>query len=207
MSHDPAKIQVPLPEKSTDRRIRPKGPNNLAITREELAEYRKLDSDGKRSWTVRKKLELGKPHARQVTPLKEKAEKKSLDEERRRMNRELSLHEMRTAKEMQGEMSRLMKKYQYNPVEKLFQVLTSGKLPIKEQMILNKFLVPYVTPTLKAIDVQQETKMNVSFTIQSFRGASQEDLKPAAKLYGDDEYEEFLLENDEEDGLLEKALE
>jgi len=193
--------QLPSPIKDPARRIRKGGPKKLAVTPEELEEYLALPFKERQGWTKRELNRRARAKGQKLPCSPQASERKAEKQEKVKG----ALARARTANEMQGELAALMKEFGYNPLRELFQVLTSGDLPPKEAVALNKFLVPYITPTLKAIDVQQETKMNVSVSINSYRGANMDDMKAAVKVHSASEYAEFaeIGEAEDDDGLLE----
>ena len=89
----------------------------------------------------------------------------------------------------------LMDKHDLNPLEELIKMANDSETSATARKEILKFLVPYLFPTLKSVDVQQETKMNVTVSVQSYRGASQKDVLPA-EMVDSSEYDEFETEDD-----------
>jgi len=103
----------------------------------------------------------------------------------------------------QSRMQSLMEEFDIEPVKELMKMIKrrgKGGLVAKDRAQMLKFLVPYTTPQLKAIDIQQETKMTVSVNITSFRGASQEMLQAESVQMDESEYADF--DESEEDSTL-----
>lgn len=102
--------------------------------------------------------------------------------------------------EEQLKIKELLEKYGVDPIEGLLQDLQNPKLAVKEKIAIRKFLVPYVVskkPDIKSVDIQQDLRMSVNVTVQSFRAASQDAMMPV-NLVDEDDYNEFML--DTEDG-------
>jgi hypothetical protein len=80
----------------------------------------------------------------------------------------------------------------HNPMEAIVKLAKTSK-EMKVRMELNKYLVDKLVPNLRAVDMQQKVKMQVSVRIQSFKDASQEALKKTAPAaaYVDADYSEF----------------
>lgn len=95
----------------------------------------------------------------------------------------------------------LMEKHKIDPLEGLMIDLNNRTISTKDKIAIRKFLVPYMVskkPELKALDVQQDIKMNVSVKIQSYRDASKEDFMVNVTQVDDSEYDEFTEEVDDE---------
>lgn len=103
--------------------------------------------------------------------------------------------------EIRGELRLLMERYGYDPLEALIKARTAkgkGRMSAKDAMALDRFLVPYVTPTLKSVDLQQDLKMSVNVSVTSFRDATALDVAvPAMRRVSAAEYEEFLGQEDD----------
>lgn len=96
----------------------------------------------------------------------------------------------------------LLAKYKVDPLEGLLRDLNSPRVPAKEKIAIRKFLLPYVVskkPELKAMDIQQDIKMNVSVTVKSFSKASAEDLfnVTPTRTVDPSDYDEFMADASE----------
>lgn len=102
--------------------------------------------------------------------------------------------------EMQGAIDVLLTRYGIDPLEELLKLCKKGSTGIskKEKVTIYKFLMPYIHATKKSIDIQQDLKMSVSVTLQSYQGAPQKVMNFTGPAISDSEYDEFtdnLLEN------------
>ena len=101
----------------------------------------------------------------------------------------------------------LMKKHQVDPLEGLLLELKDPDLKPQERIAILKFLVPYTLskkPELKALDVQQDMKMSVTVNVQSFRDMTKAEALDvsAENIVGDDEYDEFTKDLEEDPELI-----
>lgn len=88
----------------------------------------------------------------------------------------------------------------YDPLTELISIAKNHKTDKKLRADLNKYLVDKLVPNLRSLDVQKKTKMSVTVKVQSFRDASQKELKQLAKIeeFKDADYAEFEeIEDDE----------
>ena len=156
----------------------------LKLRKYEKIHYDSLDRKGKIAFTKARKAKMTKNLGKHAKP-HDQIGKEKLDP--------------KTVNEMRGAMSEMLKKHNFDPVEELLLYAMDENTKHTDKISVCKFLVPYITPTLKSVDIQQDLKMNVSVTLQSFQGANQMKMVQEAKLLDESEYEEF--EGDEiEDG-------
>jgi hypothetical protein len=85
----------------------------------------------------------------------------------------------------------------HNPLEFLVKMAKSAR-DAKTKVELNKYLSDKLVPNLRAVDMQQKLKMNVTVRIQSFRGSETTKApEPARTPFVDADYEEFEGDGDE----------
>ena len=111
--------------------------------------------------------------------------------------------------EEQARILAMMEKHGVDPLDGLLRDLNNSKVSAKEKIAIRKFLLPYVAskrPELKAVDVQQDVKMNVSISINSFRGMNVADTVKTVELVPETEYLEFMDES-LKDGEMESTIE
>ena len=96
-----------------------------------------------------------------------------------------------TATQMRGQLAAMLKKHDLDPLEELIIYAKNAKTPRKEKKEIYKFLTPYVTPTLKSVDLQADHRMNVTVQMQSFGGATQRDVR-TAEMVDESEYDDFI---------------
>jgi hypothetical protein len=177
----------------------------VKMTPEEAEAYGKMSRAEKISFTVQRKMGKAKsdgkknPMGAQKMTAKQRGKSKELRDRERAVARKEG--ESLDVRKMQGRMREMIATHGLDPLEELFVLLKKkgkGALPAKEKVALYRFLVPYITPQLKAVDIQQETKMTVSVQVQSFKGASQESLRDRESEQKDSEYDEFVQDDDNE---------
>jgi hypothetical protein len=185
------------------------------MTPEQRAEYESLDRAGRIKYTMRLKAEQAEakgqksPYGRQLARARKikrdnvdacQAMKKTTDRQMAGVAPKAagpSISDMRLA------VQELLLEHKINPIAELLIMAKKkgkGALPLKDKKDIYKFLTPYIAPTLKAVDVQQESKMTVNVNIQSFSATSQKDLRAEVVDVDASEYDEFL--NPEEDTSL-----
>jgi hypothetical protein len=180
------------------------------MTPEERKEYESRDAQGKKRltmiWKKRKKREYEergeelpewlKPRKRIVRTARAKKNGKpgAVPKAVKEAQVEKVKKNPMSVSQMRGQVQAMMEKHDLDPIEELIIHCKSSSVPKKEKVQIYKFLVPYLTPTLKAVDVQQDLKMNVSVNLQSFDGARISDMKTAEPV-AEEEYEEFLTDD------------
>lgn len=193
------------------------------MTPEERKEYESLDRKGKIKFTMN--LRSARALAKgEKDPFREQAAKARAERAKdEAVAQALALHKKAQPKtipkaaleqaaksgDVRSRMQALMAEYDVDPVRELLRVIKRkgrGGLPLKERVTLLKFLVPYTTPTLKAVDIQQETKMTMTVNVQSFKGASKDDLDDGIVDVDPSEYADFD-EPDEDENLIEQEPE
>ena len=156
----------------------------VRMSKEVRAKYDKMTPNEKRKFTMDRKVQMRKNLGHK---------------DPKEVKREAALAEKTSIQDMRGALAKMLKKHDVDPINELLLYAADNATKKTESIAIYKFLVPYLTPTLKAVDVQADMKMNVAVTLQSFAGANQLKLAEEAHLLEDDEYDEF--ENDElEDG-------
>jgi hypothetical protein len=177
----------------------------VKMTPDEKKHYDGLTRKQKIKWTIQKKMataaEAGKKNPMGQSPYTKTQQKKTAELKRRELALSRKEGESLDVRKMQGRMREQITKHGVDPLEELFLMLKKtrkGKLDTKDRLALLKFMVPYITPQLKAVDIQQETKMTVSVNVQSFKGASQADLRDLDGEVASSEYEDFLIDDDNE---------
>lgn len=170
---------------------------------EEQAEYDAITDPGeKRKWTLARKKRMreeriaeGKPVSKSLLPRKRTVRrvtgKKSAKAREARVEK-AKAH--KSVQDMRGAIAGLLESHDLDPIEELIIYCKRPATPQKEKIQLYKFLLPYLTPTLKAVDIQQDLKMNVSVELQSFDGARLSDMKTAEPV-DEGDYEEFLTDD------------
>jgi len=177
----------------------------VKMTPDEKKLYESMDRTEKIKFTVQKKMRLakesGKKNPMGQSPYTKTQQKKTAELKRRELSLSRKEGESLDVRKMQGRMREQITKHGVDPLEELFLMLKKtrkGRLDTKDRLALLKFMVPYITPQLKAVDIQQETKMTVSVNVQSFKGASQGDLRDLEGEVASSEYEDFLIDDDNE---------
>jgi hypothetical protein len=172
------------------------------LSPEEQEKYKKADPATKRRLTLIYKRKYKKEYEERGEPLPEWIQPKKRPRTqagRVKRSKEVVEKEVKEAKrpksvsDLRGELAGMLKKHNLDPIEELIIHCKNQRTPQKEKVQLYKFLVPYMTPTLKAVDMQQDLKMNVSVQLQSFDGARISDMKLADPV-PEEEYEEFLTD-------------
>lgn len=185
------------------------------MTPEEQKSYNNMSRTEKITFTVRRKMAIAEAKGQKNPCMPKTNPKLTVSQKQRNADRVKKLKEREAAvsvkegdaldiRKMQGRMREMIDRHGVDPLEEIFLMLKKkgkGRLNDDKKAQLCKFLVPYVTPTLKAVDIQQETKMNVTVSVQSFKGASQEELRNRHNEVAKSEYEGFI-DGDDNDGLV-----
>jgi hypothetical protein len=175
------------------------------LNTDEQAEYDALDGPAKRKWTLARKkrlrqerIDAGLVVSKDLLPKKKVRGKRSTTGKRRTkvaVEQEMVVaSKSKTPQQIRGALAALLTKHNVDPLEELIIMTKSSKMNAKEKKEIYKFLVPFQTPTLKAIDMQQDIKMNVSVTTQSFADATMHDLKQAEPV-DESDYDEFITDD------------
>ena len=56
----------------------------------------------------------------------------------------------------------------YDPIKLLIDTAKDADVPIKERIGINKEFLRYMAPSLKSIDIQQQTDMNIQVIVRRF---------------------------------------
>ena len=70
--------------------------------------------------------------------------------------------------EMREALAVYFDKAKYDPIKLLIDTAKSEETPIKERIGIHKEFLKYMAPSLKSIDIQQQTDMNIQVVVRKF---------------------------------------
>lgn len=185
----------------TKRGAKPKPAVKKAV-KKVAAKKRNLTAQQRAAKRITALRNLGIHDAKVMKRAEQEAKLTNLSLEEHIAKKEASIAENKTIAEMRGEVERLCKEHDYNPLKELIVTAKKGKLKPSEKISIDKYLGNKMVPDVKAVDIQADMNMNVRVTIQSFAGATEAVMKEAHKVaidLVDEDYEEFEVLEGETD--------
>ena len=70
--------------------------------------------------------------------------------------------------EMREALAVYFEKAKYDPIKLLIDTAKDADVPIKERIGIHKEFLRYMAPSLKSIDIQQQTGMNIQVIVRRF---------------------------------------